>query len=62
MQVNIYIDILIIQYNLNMEECINIYIHVETLNLGELLYSVEFVTKILIRKLEKLIKFSVLFN
>ena len=41
---------------------------VETSNLGELLYSVEFGTKILIRKLEKLIKkcvnikFNVLFN
>ena len=41
---------------------------VKTLNLGELLYSVEFGTKILIRKLEKLIKkcvnikFNVLFN
>ena len=29
---------------------------VETLSLGELLYSVEFGTKILIRKLEKLIR------
>ena len=41
---------------------------VETLNLGELLYSVEIGTRILIRKLEKLIKkcvnlkFNVLFN
>ena len=41
---------------------------VETLNLGELLYSVEIGTRILIRKLEKLIKkcvnlkFNLLFN
>ena len=41
---------------------------VETLNLGELLYSVQFRTRILIRKLKKLIKkcvnikFNVLFN
>ena len=41
---------------------------VETLNLGELLYSVEIGTRILIRKLEKLIKncvnlkFNELFN